>query len=139
MAEPTLFEISRPGRRCARMPEPQSAAADLLPAEHLRSEPPKLPEVSEREIARHYARLAAQNFNVDAHFYPLGSCTMKYNPKVNEAIAADAGWARLHPAMPDAHVQGALRLMRDLEEWLAEILGMDAVSLQPPAGAAGEF
>ncbi len=139
MAEPTLFDISQQGKRCTEMPQPRVEAADLRPAEHLRSQPPGLPQVSEREIARHYARLAKQNFNVDAHFYPLGSCTMKYNPKVNETIAGDAAWARLHPAAPEEHVQGALRLMRDLEEWLGEILGMDAVCLQPPAGAAGEF
>ncbi|MGM0494148.1 MAG: aminomethyl-transferring glycine dehydrogenase subunit GcvPB [Armatimonadota bacterium] len=139
MAELTLFDISQPGKRCTRMPEPTLAPGDLLPAEHLREDPPNLPEVSEPEIARHYARLARQNFNVDAHFYPLGSCTMKYNPKVHEEIAAASGWARLHPATPDEHVQGALRLMYELERALAAILGMDAVSLQPPAGAAGEF
>ncbi len=142
MTEPTLFDISQPGKRCTRMPAadvPAPALVDVVPAEHLRAEPPALPEVTEPEIARHYARLAAQNFDVDRHFYPLGSCTMKYNPKVHEAIAAAAGWARLHPATPAEHVQGALRLIRDLEGWLAEILGMAAVSLQPPAGAAGEF
>ncbi len=142
MTEPTLFDISQPGKRCARIPAadvPAPTIEELVPAEHLRTGPPALPEVSEPEIARHYARLAAQNFNVDQHFYPLGSCTMKYNPKVHEAIAAMPGWARLHPATPAEHVQGALRLMRDLEAWLGEILGMAAVSLQPPAGAAGEF
>ncbi|MGC9316447.1 MAG: aminomethyl-transferring glycine dehydrogenase subunit GcvPB, partial [Armatimonadota bacterium] len=97
------------------------------------------PRVSEPEIAQHFARLAAENFNVDANFYPLGSCTMKYNPKVHESIASDAGWARLHPEMPEEAAQGAMRLMHELESWLAAILGMDAVSLQPPAGAAGEF
>jgi len=139
MAEPTLFDISQPGKRGMRLPEPESAASDILPAEHLREEPPGLPELSEPEIARHYARLAGENFNVDEHFYPLGSCTMKYNPKINEEIAAMPGWARVHPATPDSHVQGALGMMRELETWLASILGMDAVSLQPPAGAAGEF
>ncbi|MGI5819206.1 MAG: aminomethyl-transferring glycine dehydrogenase subunit GcvPB [Armatimonadota bacterium] len=139
MAEPTLFDISQPGKRCTTMPAAQAAPEDILPAEHLRAESPGLPEVSEPEIARHFARLAARNFNVDQHFYPLGSCTMKYNPKVHEVISADPGWARLHPAAPDEHAQGALRLMHGLEAALAAILGMDAVSLQPPAGAAGEF
>lgn len=142
MPEPTLLEISQPGKRCVRMPAadvPERALEELLPGVNLRAEPPNLPRVSEREIAQHYARLAGQNFNVDGHFYPLGSCTMKYNPKVNEALAALPGWTRLHPATPAPHVQGALRLIRDLEQWLASILGMAAVSLQPPAGAAGEF
>ncbi len=139
MADPTLFDISQRGKRCTRMPAPEKGAEELIPAQHLRAQAPGLPEVSEPEIARHYATLAAQNFNVDGHFYPLGSCTMKYNPKVNEALAADPGWARLHPATPEEHVQGALRLMHQLEAWLCAILGMDAVSLQPPAGAAGEF
>ncbi|MFW5866467.1 MAG: aminomethyl-transferring glycine dehydrogenase subunit GcvPB [Armatimonadota bacterium] len=139
MAEPTLYDISQPDTRCTRFPQPTITAGDIVPAEHLRETPPKLPELSEPQIARQYARLAGRNFNVDAHFYPLGSCTMKYNPKVHEEIAAAPGWARLHPATPDAHVQGALRLMQELEAWLASILGMDAVSLEPPAGAAGEF
>jgi glycine dehydrogenase subunit 2 len=139
MAEPTLFDLSQPGKRCITMPQPSRAPEQYLPEGQLRAEPPALPEVSEPEIARHYARLAAWNFNVDRNFYPLGSCTMKYNPRANEAIAAEPGWARLHPAAPEECAQGALRLMRDLEAWLAAILGMDAVSLQPPAGAAGEF
>lgn len=139
MTLPTLFDSSQPGKRCVRMPRSGIEPEAVLPAGQLRPTPPALPELSEPEIARHYARLAARNFNVDGHFYPLGSCTMKYNPKVHEAVAAQPGWARLHPATPQEHVQGALRLMRDLETWLGEILGMDAVSLQPPAGAAGEF
>ena len=139
MAEPTLFDISQPGKRCTTMPRPTRGAQEFVPRRHLRAAPPGLPEVSEPEIARHFAALAAQNLNVDRHFYPLGSCTMKYNPKATEAVAAAPGWTRLHPATPEGHVQGALRLMRDLEGWLGEILGMDAVSLQPPAGAAGEF
>ncbi len=139
MSEPTLFDLSQPGKRCTRMPRPERAAEELVPTRHLRAEAPALPEVSEPEIARHYARLAAWNFNVDRNFYPLGSCTMKYNPRAHEAIAADPGWARLHPATPDECVQGALELIAELETWLAAILGMDAVSLQPPAGAAGEF
>ncbi|NLO05333.1 MAG: aminomethyl-transferring glycine dehydrogenase subunit GcvPB [candidate division WS1 bacterium] len=139
MAQPTLFDKSQPGKRCTQMPSAAMAAEEFLPADQLRAEAPRLPELSEPEIARHYARLAGQNFNVDANFYPLGSCTMKYNPKVHEEIAGAAGFSRLHPSAPDECAQGALRLMRELETWLAQILGMDAVSLQPPAGAAGEF
>jgi len=142
MPEPTLFDISAAGKRCTTMPEPDVPTAEperMLPAEALRERPPALPQVSEPEIARHFARLAARNLNVDANFYPLGSCTMKYNPKAHEAIAAAPGWARLHPDTPEECVQGALRLIRRLESWLAEILGLAAVSLQPPAGAAGEF
>jgi len=142
MPDATLLEMSEPGKRCVRLPAadvPERAAEKLLPGVSLRKELPGLPRVSERELAMHYATLAGQNFNVDGHFYPLGSCTMKYNPKVNEAIAAMPGWSRLHPATPTQHVQGALGLIRDLERWLGTILGMAAVSLQPPAGAAGEF
>lgn len=142
MPDVTLLERSKPGKRCVRMPAadvPERALEELLPGVSLRAQAPELPQVSERELAMHYAILAGQNFNVDGHFYPLGSCTMKYNPKVNEVIAAMPGWARLHPATPAQWVQGALGLIRDLEAWLSEILGMAAVSLQPPAGAAGEF
>ncbi|MCD6359957.1 MAG: aminomethyl-transferring glycine dehydrogenase subunit GcvPB, partial [Armatimonadetes bacterium] len=140
MSEPALFDISQEGKRCVRFPEPDVPdAGEVIPAEYLRESPPALPRVAEPEIARHFAHLASLNFNVDAHFYPLGSCTMKYNPKVDELLAAAPGWTRLHPALPAECVQGALRLMRDLETWLAEILGLQAVSLHPPAGAAGEF
>ncbi len=142
MPNRTLFDLSDRGKRCTRMPEPDVPALapeEMLPESQIRHTPPGLPEVSEPEIARHFARLAAENFNVDAGFYPLGSCTMKYNPKAGERLAAHAGWSGLHPHAPQPCVQGALRLIRALEESLAAILGMAAVSLQPPAGAAGEF
>jgi glycine dehydrogenase subunit 2 len=98
-----------------------------------------LPEVSEFDVVRHYSRLSQMNFGVDTHFYPLGSCTMKYNPKINEDMARLPGFARLHPLTPDAFAQGALQLMHALASDLAEIAGMDAVSLQPAAGAQGEL
>jgi len=134
--------MSDKGKRCTRFPKsdvPVSEPSDLLPANQLRDKPPLLPQVSEPEIARHFARLAQDNYNVDTGFYPLGSCTMKYNPKVQELVAAMPGWALLHPDTPSEHIQGALRLMWELEQWLAEIGGMDAASLQPSAGASGEF
>jgi glycine dehydrogenase subunit 2 len=141
MSEPTLFELSEPGKRCVELPASDTPELDSgwIAPEQLRDEPPGLPRVSEPEIARHFAHLATKNFNVDANFYPLGSCTMKYNPKVNEEIAASPEWSRLHPETPEEHVQGAMRLMHELEDWLAEILGLPAVSLHSPAGAAGEF
>jgi glycine dehydrogenase subunit 2 len=104
-----------------------------------RAVPAALPEVSEPEVVRHFVRLSQQNFSIDSQFYPLGSCTMKYNPKVNEWAARLPGFARLHPYAPDGQAQGALELMFALEEMLAEIVGMDAVSLQPAAGAQGEL
>ncbi|MBM3474309.1 MAG: glycine dehydrogenase subunit 2 [Armatimonadetes bacterium] len=142
MPQPTLLSIAQTGKRCTRLPAgdvPERDLADLVPVHHLREASPRLPEVSEPEIARHYALLARDTFNIDRGFYPLGSCTMKYNPKVNERIAAMPGWALLHPDTPAPHAQGTLRLIRELEGWLAELGGMDAATLQPPAGAAGEF
>jgi glycine dehydrogenase subunit 2 len=142
MPHPTLLEISRAGKRCTQSPAPDvpgPEAAELLPATQLRATPPRLPEVSEPEIARHYALLARDTFNIDRGFYPLGSCTMKYNPKVNDRIADMPGWALLHPDTPAECVQGALTLIAELERWLSELGGMDAASLQPPAGASGEF
>ncbi|HJN17000.1 MAG TPA: aminomethyl-transferring glycine dehydrogenase subunit GcvPB, partial [Armatimonadota bacterium] len=138
----TLLEISGRGKRCVRWPAldvPARELDDLIPSAQRRLAPPALPEVSEPEIARHYARLARDTFNIGRGFYPLGSCTMKYNPKVNERIAAMAGWASLHPDTPAAHVQGALKLISELERWLCELGGMEVASLQPPAGASGEF
>ena len=138
----TLFDVSDEGKRCTGFSEsdvPVSELSNLIPANQLRDELPLLPRVSEPEIARHFARLAQDNYNLDAGFCPLGSCTMKYNPKVQEFVAAMPGWALLHPDTPSEHVQGALRMMWELEQWLAEIGGMDAASLQPPAGASGEF
>ena len=142
MPQPTLLSISQAGKRCTRTPTcdvPEVSLANLIPADQLREGPPRLPEVSEPEIGRHYALLARDTFNIERGFYPLGSCTMKYNPKVNEHIAAMPAWALLHPDTPAELAQGALWLIRELEGWLAELGGMDAASLQPPAGAAGEF
>ena len=135
---PLIFERSQPGRRAAQPPKPVGESLEtLLGAEHLRAAPPKLPEVSELELVRHYTGLAHRQFSIDGNFYPLGSCTMKYNPKVNEETAKL--FADLHPyADPDA-VQGALELLYNLQHDLAEITGMDAVTLQPAAGAHGEL
>ncbi|MBI4270543.1 MAG: aminomethyl-transferring glycine dehydrogenase subunit GcvPB [Candidatus Rokubacteria bacterium] len=140
--EPLIFERSVPGRRTWRLPALDHAArplAELLPADAVRATPPALPEVAELDVVRHYTRLSQRNFTVDTHFYPLGSCTMKYNPKLNEDMARLAGFAKLHPLAPEALAQGALQLMHELAGDLAEIAGMDAVSLQPAAGAQGEF
>ncbi|HEY8415629.1 MAG TPA: aminomethyl-transferring glycine dehydrogenase subunit GcvPB, partial [Thermaerobacter sp.] len=140
--EPLIFEYSRPGRGGAGLPEPDVPARpveELVPAELLRREPPALPEVAEVDLVRHYTRLSQMNYAVDTAFYPLGSCTMKYNPKVNEHVAGLPGFSRLHPYVPDELAQGALRLMYDLERALCEIGGMARATLQPAAGAHGEL
>jgi len=137
-----IFELSSPGRAGYSLPEVDVPVADparLLPPGLLRQVPPELPEVSEVDVVRHYTRLSQQNYGVDTHFYPLGSCTMKYNPKVNEDMARLPGFARLHPLTPESAAQGALRLVHELSAYLAEIVGMDAASLQPAAGAQGEL
>jgi glycine dehydrogenase subunit 2 len=137
-----IFELSSPGRIAYSLPDADVPNADprqLLPTKYLRSMPAELPEVSEFDVVRHYTRLSQMNYGVDTEFYPLGSCTMKYNPKLNEDMARLAGFARLHPLTPEAAAQGALGLMHDLGAMLAEIAGMDAVSLQPAAGAQGEL
>ncbi len=137
-----IFELSVPGRVGYSLAEPDVPEADpgrLLPAPHLRRRPPALPEVSEFDVVRHYTRLSRMNYAVDTHFYPLGSCTMKYNPKINEDMARLPGFAHLHPLTPDEAMPGLLKLMVRLGEALAEIVGMDAVSLQPAAGAQGEL
>jgi glycine dehydrogenase subunit 2 len=137
-----VFELSSPGRFAHSLPEcdvPTGDVSAFLPADHLRPEPPELPEVSEVDVIRHYSRLSQMNYGVDTHFYPLGSCTMKYNPKLNEDMARLPGFSRLHPLTPEWAGQGALRLMHELARDLAEISGMDHVSLQPAAGAQGEL
>jgi glycine dehydrogenase subunit 2 len=137
-----LFELSRPGRRSARIPcadVPATPIEELLPAGAIATAPPPLPELAEPDIVRHYANLSTQNMSVDTHFYPLGSCTMKYNPKRNERLAALPGLADLHPYQPEETLQGLLQLLFELQEMLAEIAGLDAVSLQPAAGAHGEL
>ena len=138
---PVIFERSREGRPGTAVPKPIVAkrAADVLPAGALRATPPDLPEVPEFEVVRHYIELSLKNHHVDRALYPLGSCTMKYNPKVNEDMARLPGFAGIHPMTPDAQAQGALALMHELGEWLKEIGGMDAITLQPSAGAQGEM
>lgn len=140
--ELTIFERSRPGRRAFAAPAldvPEVAIDELLPARLRRSEPPRLPEVSEPEIVRHYNRLSKRNFDLDTGFYPLGSCTMKHNPKVHERVAALPGHAKLHPLQSPARSQGALELMFSLQHALGEIAGLPHVSLQPSAGSHGEL
>jgi glycine dehydrogenase subunit 2 len=140
--ETLIFEKGAPGRRTASMPSmdvPTEELTTLLPQEFLREDPAPLPEVSEIEIVRHYTHLSQRNFGVDSGFYPLGSCTMKYNPKLNEDMAALPGFAHIHPLQPAETVQGALQVIYELEHCLAEISGMTRVTLQPSAGAHGEL
>jgi len=141
MAEPIIYEYSSPGREGASLPKPEVTARDLpslLPEEFVRQELP-LPEVGELDVVRHFTRLSQQNVCIDTTFYPLGSCTMKYNPKINEDAARLAGFAQIHPYQPESTIQGALQLMCELQEYLAEISGMAGVTLQPAAGAHGEL
>ena len=138
----TIFERSVEGRRAAVLPEagvPLRPLDELIPREMLRVNTPELPEVSEPEIVRHYNRISRRNFDLDTGFYPLGSCTMKHNPKVNERVAALPGHARLHPLTRPERAQGALELMWLLQRSLSEICGLPHVSLQPSAGAHGEL
>jgi len=135
--EPLIFELSKPGRTGTSVPDLDVPEAPL-PVEHLRDDLP-LPEVSEIDVVRHFTRLSQLNHAVDIDFYPLGSCTMKYNPKINELVARFPGFAHLHPLQDPRSVQGILRLMYELQGFLAEIAGFDAVSLQPAAGAHGEL
>jgi glycine cleavage system P protein (glycine dehydrogenase) subunit 2 len=138
----TIYERSKPGRRAAALPSaevPERPLEELIPAKLLRAEPPSLPEVAEPEIVRHYNRLSRRNFDLDTGFYPLGSCTMKHNPRLNERVAALPGHARLHPAQCPRRAQGALELMWLLQESLSEICGLPHVSLQPSAGSHGEL
>jgi len=136
-----IYEISRPGRRAFSLPEcdvPQCSIEEALPHECLRRDGPCLPEVSEVDAVRHFIGLSRRNYGVDSGFYPLGSCTMKYNPKVNENAARMDGFSKVHPYQPQETVQGCLELMYEMERMLAEITGMDRMSLQPAAGAHGE-
>src|SRR3984957_5937255 len=137
-----LFEMSRPGRRCARLPEcdvPTAAAKDLLPAAALADAPSPLPEAAEIDVVRHFVNLSTKNMAIDTNFYPLGSCTMKYNPKRHERLAALPGMAEIHPLQSDSSCQGMLELLWEMQNFLAEIAGVDGVSLQPAAGAQGEL
>lgn len=132
-----IYDLSSPGRSGVQMPDidvPETA----IPNEYLRDELP-LPEVSEVDVVRHYVRLSQKNYGVDTGFYPLGSCTMKYNPKINEQIVRLPGFTSIHPLQDPATVQGAMQLMYEMQDMLAEISGFDAITLQPSAGAHGEF
>jgi glycine dehydrogenase subunit 2 len=138
MPEPTLIELSKPGRRAVELPAPGVPAAGPPPPELLRGDLP-LPELSQLDLVRHYTRLSQQNWSIDTHMYPLGSCTMKLNPKVNDAVTALPGFAEAHPLQPAEDVQGALAVMHGLQEMLAGITGLDGASLAPMAGAQGEL
>ncbi len=137
-----IFELSSEGRKAYSLPAldvPEQEIAELLPKEYLREEEIELPEVSELDLVRHYTLLSKKNYSIDSGFYPLGSCTMKYNPKINEDIASNPNFAKLHPYQPEETVQGALELMYNLSEALCEVVGMDKFTLQPAAGAHGEL
>ncbi len=137
-----LFELTKPGRRAAVLPPgdvPTAPVESLLPARALAASLPTLPEVAEPELIRHFINLSTQNMSVDTHFYPLGSCTMKYNPKRNERLASLPGMIDLHPYQPENTLQGLLELLHELQRMLAEIAGLPCVSLQPAAGAHGEL
>ena len=137
-----IFEVSRPGRVAYSLPKSDVDSVDLeakFPKHLIRDEAAELPEVAELDLVRHYTALSNKNHGIDNGFYPLGSCTMKYNPKVNEVIARIPGFSRIHPFQPAETVQGALELLYNLQEELAVITGMDAVTVQPAAGAQGEW
>jgi glycine dehydrogenase subunit 2 len=137
-----LFELSKPGRRAVQLPAcdvPPRPCNELVPAELLADGPPPLPELAEPDLVRHFSNLSTLNMSVDTHFYPLGSCTMKYNPKRNERLASLPGLTDLHPYQPEDTLQGLLQLLFELQQMLGEISGLPAVSLQPAAGAHGEL
>ena len=133
-----IYEKSQPGRRAGRVPS-HGLPVPEVPAELARNVPPRLPELAESEIVRHFTNLADRNFGIDTGFYPLGSCTMKHNPRVNERVVALPGFANLHPHQEDEGAQGALELMWELQQILAEVAGLPAVTLQPAAGSQGEL
>ena len=142
MRESLIFDLSSPGRRACSLPAfdaPATPLTDLVPQDCLRQHDADLPEVSEIDVVRHVTRLSQINFSVDTHFYPLGSCTMKYNPKINDRIASLPGFANIHPYQPASTTQGALAAFELLEQTLCAITGMDAFTLQPAAGAHGEL
>lgn len=140
--EPVVFEVGSPGRKAYSLPArdvPEVELETLLPPDEIRGPIEHFPELTELDVVRHYTRLSQWNFSVDTNFYPLGSCTMKYNPKINEDMARLPGFSQHHPYAPPDVSQGSLQLMYELQEYLKEISGMDHVSLQPAAGAHGEF
>ena len=140
IGEPPIFEKGAPGRIGVTLPELDIGEVKIdLSAELLREAPPLLPEVTEPEVVRHYTRLSQLNASIDTHMYPLGSCTMKYNPRLTEQVARMSGFALAHPLHPETMSQGVLTVMAELAEWLKHVTGMDAVTLQPAAGAHGEL
>src|SRR5690625_3772046 len=137
-----IFELSKEGRTAYDLPHSEIedySLEDELPKHLIREEALKLPEISELQLVRHYTQLSNKNFGIESGPYPLGSCTMKYNPKVNEDVANLDGFSNIHPNQDPETAQGALELMYNMQEFLAEILGMDQVTLQPAAGAQGEL
>ncbi|OGR81250.1 MAG: glycine dehydrogenase (aminomethyl-transferring) [Elusimicrobia bacterium RIFCSPLOWO2_02_FULL_39_32] len=140
--EPLIFELSVRDRRALEFPacDAQSPEVEqLIPEKFLRKKLPQLPEVSEFDVVRHFTRLSQLNFSADTNFYPLGSCTMKYNPKINEKTSSLAGFTDAHPYQDESHLQGSMELLWNLEKMLCELTGMDAFSLHPAAGAQGEL
>ncbi|HSS54858.1 MAG TPA: aminomethyl-transferring glycine dehydrogenase subunit GcvPB [Gaiellales bacterium] len=134
-----IYERSQAGRRASSVPDPGLEPGAAIPEHLQRSQPPRLPELAEPELVRHFTELSTRNFGIDTGFYPLGSCTMKYNPRVNERLVGLPGFRDLHPYQDDADAQGALELMWRLQEILAEVVGLQAVTLQPAAGSQGEL
>ena len=140
MPRKLIFERGRPGRRArAQAPANETAGPPGLPAELLRKRDARLPEVSELDVVRHYTRLSQLNFSIDTNSYPLGSCTMKYNPRACHRLASLPGFLDVHPSAPDSAAQGLLECLYELQEMLAQVTGMEAISLAPMAGAQGEF
>ncbi len=140
--EPSIFETGSPGRIAYSLPAldvPEVELETLLPPDELRGPLERFPELTELDVVRHFTRLSQWNFSIDTNFYPLGSCTMKYNPKINEDMARLPGFSQHHPYAPEIFSQGSLQLMHELQGYLEEISGMDAVTLQPAAGAQGEL
>ena len=134
-----IYEKSEPDRRASAIPRHDGLPEPHVPAELRRAEPPRLPEVHELALVRHFTELSTRNFGIDSGFYPLGSCTMKYNPRINERLVTLPGFASLHPLQEEDGAQGALELMWRLQEILQEVTGLRAVSLQPAAGSQGEL
>ena len=137
-----LLEMSTPGRQGYKLPEldvPEVPLTELVPQAYLRSTDLGLPELSEPEVVRYFTNLSRKNHGVDVGFYPLGSCTMKYNPRINEDVAAMPGFKRIHPRQKASTVQGALQIIYELGNYLAEIAGLDKATFQPAAGAHGEL
>src|ERR1700722_16425940 len=138
-----LFELSHSDRRCHRLPPcdvPQTKPPhELIPSAALTETPPPLPEVGEIDLIRHFNNLSTRNMSIDTNFYPLGSCTMKYNPKRHERLSGLSSLAGLHPLQDDDSCQGMLQILFEMQEYLTEISGLPAISLQPAAGAHGEL